>query len=345
MITFLVSDLNRNPLRRLIGRTRGHLPAMQTLTYDRAFRRLQVPGGTLVFTDFDLLTDFELDAAGAIAAAAKAAGPVVRVLNTPSAALERAAMLRHLHSRGLNAVEVTRIEDEKPRRYPVFIRLQGGCERPDTGLLHTEEEYQGALDALRAEGRSLRGRIAVSYEAAPDAAGHFRKFGAFRVGDHIVPQHILRGTGWYVKRSDKTADDAFAEEELAYVRDNPHKDTLLKLFDAAGYQYGRADYTIRNGEVVLFEINSNPSYPNLTRAWKHRSTRHQILMERLDAAFRSIDLAADGRAVPFDLNLAIGHNVSRRRWNPLVSVLWKRRLTAKSKRAAIGWGERAEAAS
>lgn len=335
VITFLVSDLNRNPLGRLIRRTRGRLPRMRILTYDRAFRRLWVPRGTLVFTDFDLLTDFELDAACSIAAAARDAGPEVRVLNDPRFALERAAMHRHLSALGLNPVEVTRVEDEVPRRYPVFIRLQGGCERPDTGLLHDEAAFRAARSALVEAGRPLRGRIAVSFEADPDAQGFYRKYGAFRIGGAIVPQHILRGPHWYVKRAGSGEDADFAAEELAYIRDNPHRERLLELFEAAGHRFGRADYTLRDGRPVLFEINSNPSFPNLTRAWRGGSERHLLLLERLDRAFRSIDCGDGGGRLRFGLNMAIGHNVSRRRWHPVTTALWKRRLAPKDARATV----------
>ena len=335
LITFLVSDLNRNPLRKLIRRAGRRLPPMRTLTYQTAFRRLRVPDGTLVFTDFDLLTDFEMDAAGQIAIAADRAGDRVRTLNSPSRSLERAAMHRHLHASRLNAVQVTRVADEMPTTYPVFIRLQGGCESPDTGLLHDETEYRRACDALLAAGRPLRGRIAVSYEAEPDASGNFRKYGAFRIGDHIIPQHILRRRDWYVKRSNQDHGNDFRREEIDYIRNNPHRDRLMALFQAAGHEFGRMDYTIRGDEIVVFEINSNPSFPDLSKGWRKGSERHALLHDLLQPAFESIS-HGDGRGhVSFALNAAIGHNISRRRWNPIARQLWRLRLTRKSERGIV----------
>jgi len=315
MITFLVSDLNMNPLKKLIRRSGKQLPRMQLTTYDTAFRRLWVPRGTLVFCDFDLLTEFELDAACAIAAAAERAGPEVRILNHPLRATERAAMHRRLHSAGLNPVVVTRVEDEMPRRYPVFIRLQAGCEAPDTGLIANEAEYRAALEALAEAGRPLRGRIAVSYETAPDAEGNFRKYGAFRIGETIVPQHILRASDWYVKRSNTAFTDAFAQEELDFVRENPHREALMTLFDAAGYEFGRADYTIRDGKVVLL----------------------------VHEAFGLIDGPAKSGRVKFKLNVAIGHNVSRRRWWSITRQIWKLRLADKRHRLPV-WPKGAKGA-
>lgn len=335
MITYLVSDLNRNPLSKLIRRSGKQLPRMRIITYDAAFRRLSVPRGTLVFTDFDLLTDYELDAAGSIAAAAATAGPDVRILNHPLRATERAAMHRRLNAAGLNPVVVTRIEDEMPRRYPVFIRLQAGCEAPDTGLIANEAEYRRALAALDAAGRPRRGRIAVSYEAAPDADGNFRKYGAFRIGDRIVPQHILRAPGWYVKKSNTAMTPAFAQEELAFVRDNPHRDALMALFDKAGYEFGRADYTLVDGKLVLFEINSNPSFPDLRQGVRQGSARHLLLAETLHKAFRAIDIPASSGRVRFGLNVAIGHNISRRRWWTVTRQLWKLRLATKRDRDRV----------
>lgn len=343
MITFLVSDLNMNPLKKLIRRSGKQLPRMQLTTYDTAFRRLWVPRGTLVFCDFDLLTEFELDAACAIAAAAERAGPEVRILNHPLRATERAAMHRRLHSAGLNPVVVTRVEDEMPRRYPVFIRLQAGCEAPDTGLIANEAEYRAALEALAEAGRPLRGRIAVSYETAPDAEGNFRKYGAFRIGETIVPQHILRASDWYVKRSNTAFTDAFAQEELDFVRENPHREALMTLFDAAGYEFGRADYTIRDGKVVLFEINSNPSFPDLRRGLKRQSERHEVIHQKVHEAFGLIDGPAKSGRVKFKLNVAIGHNVSRRRWWSITRQIWKLRLADKRHRLPV-WPKGAKGA-
>ena len=332
MITFLVSDMNRNPLRKLLRRAGTRLPKMQIITYQSAFRRLWVPGGTLVFTDFDLLTDYELDAAGTIAAAVGSSG---RILNAPTQALERAQMLRHLHARGLNAVQVTRIEDEMPRRYPVFIRFQGGCERPDTDLLADEAAYNEAVRGLIASGRPLRGRIAVSYETATDSAGFFRKYGAIRIGDHIIPQHILRAPGWYVKRSNSGLDADFAKEELDFIHDNPHRDALIELFDAAGYQFGRADYTLRDGKIVLFEINSNPSFPKLTKYLCKHSERSRDLLEKINEAFQSIDDQTPADRIRFELNMAVGHYVMRQRWSPIIRQLWRQRLVPSDQRAII----------
>lgn len=335
MITFLVSDLNPHPVGRMIRRGRRHFPAMRQITYQTAFRRLRVPDGTLVFTDFDLLTDFELDAVGAIATAAEAAG--ARVLNHPVRALERAAMHKRLHARGLNAVEVTRADDDAaPSRYPVFIRLQGGCEAPDTGLLWNRQDYDATLAAMERAGRPLRGRIAVSFEAAPDEDGYFRKYGAFRIEQHIVPQHILRSRGWHVKRADSPESAAFDAEELTYIEENPHREALLRLLDEAGYQFGRVDYTIRDGTIVLFEVNSNPSFPNLTKAWREGSTRHKVLLARLAEAFETLDEPGGRGHIPFTLNIAIGHNISRGRWNSARRAIWRRFLERKESRPQIG---------
>ena len=49
------------------------------------------------------------------------------------------------------------------------------------------------------------------------------------------------------------------DQHLDYVRTNPHADELRKLFGAANIEYGRIDYTIADGRIQVFEINTNPA--------------------------------------------------------------------------------------
>lgn len=288
MITILTHRRNGHTLARLL-RTAPELKRLvRPLTYQRAFGRLQVPRGPLIFSDFDLLRPVEGDAAAKIAVAAIACGNPV--LNRPGNVLERYRLMRRLRAEGLNPVEALRLDDEcQPSRYPVFLRSEDGWWGPESELIESPDALDAHLADRRRQGVGLKGRLALSFEAQLDAQGYYRKYGAFVIGDAIVPQHILRNTHWNVKSSLGNTDAAFAAEELAYVEENPHAAALRRIAEVAGVEYGRIDYTMMDGKPVVFEINTNPTFPRFKGGKPGREARRHLIRKRLVDAFAAID--------------------------------------------------------
>jgi hypothetical protein len=333
MINILVHELNQHTVDRLLRTAGDQLRDIRKVTYQQAFRRLSVPAGTLIFTDFDYLSGIEMDIVAAMATAATAANPETKILNHPCYACERYALLKRLHARGLNQVEVTRLEDtDRPSRYPVFIRLEDGAWGPDTDLIENEEGFLQALSDLAANGQTSKRRVAVSFEGTQDKDGYFRKYGAFRIGDAIIPQHILRGQDWIVKSRFKTYDEAFLREEFEYVRDNPHRDQLLRICDVGGLQFGRIDYGFSDGVLVVFEINPNPEFPRFIGGNPKRQERRSIILNGLRDAFETVNAPAGNRgSVGFLPPPGRRKFMQVGRWNRAWQLLWKLRLAWKSK--------------
>jgi len=258
--------------------------------YSEVFGRRQAPVGTLIFTDFDHLHTYEVDAAALAQRAVLAVAPGTRVLNRPERVMQRTAMLRHLHMQGLNPVIATRIDTgEVPSRFPVFLREEAGYAGPETELLQDEADYTKALETLVKSGRSLTGRVSLSFEAERDKDGFYRKYGAFIIGDHVIPQHILRSVDWNVKSGNKETDAAFIAEELQYVQNNPHSDALRTMSHLCGIEFGRIDYGIKDGQIVIFEINTNPTFPRFIGGNPDREARRRVIADRIGAAFAEID--------------------------------------------------------
>jgi hypothetical protein len=172
MIIYFVHELNQRPALRLVRTARAQLPPIRIVTYQSAFRALSFPAGTLIFSDFEFLNAFELMAAAEMAEAALRENPSTRILNHPARACERYVLLQRLNAAGLNPTEVTRLEcGARPGRYPVFVRLEDGCWGAETPLLQNEEDLERVLESSGRDGRPMKGRIAVSFEADPDADG------------------------------------------------------------------------------------------------------------------------------------------------------------------------------
>lgn len=296
MINIFLHHNNQATFKRLLKTSKGRLSFLRPITYRQVFRDLSFPQGSMIFTDFDYLSAAAIEAAAGMAKAALSASPDTKILNHPSRACERYELLKRLKSAGISDIEVNRIDSGTlPTRYPVFIRSEDGAFGAETPLLECEADYRQAIDDLRAAGKPSKRRVALSYEGEEGQDGFFRKFGAFRVGDRIVPQHLLYKRHWKVKSSARKHNAAFAAEELTYVRDNPDADLIKHAFQLGDLEFGRIDYSFKNGKPVIFEINTNPIFPRLDRGRDERTERRQIIFDRLVTAFQDVDSAETGR--------------------------------------------------
>ncbi len=287
-------------LCRGLGRS---FTGIRPLSYEEVFYARQAPRGHYLFTDFDRLSAYELECAIAVTDALRAASPDSVILNDPRVVLERVPLLTRLHQLGLNRFTVTRLDaGERPERFPVFVRSEDEARGTETPLLHSPEELEAALLALRQQGRVLKRRIAVEFCAQADDHGWYRKYGVLNIGGAIIPQHILRSRDWHVKLQSSEHDAEFCREELDFFMHNPHRDQLQKIFTIANIDFGRIDYSLVDGCIQTFEINTNPTFPRFDGKTDARATRRELIKQQLIAAFSSLDQRQlSGRAIDFSL--------------------------------------------
>jgi len=174
---------------------------------------------------------------------------------------------------------------ERPRRWPVFLRGANDHDGARTPLLHDAEAWEAALDRLGGPD----GLLAVEFLETRGADGLYRKYSAFRIGDAIVPRHVFFGREWELKHAGHV-DGATVEEELAYVRTNPHERALREVFDLARVEYGRIDYAMRGDRPQVWEINTNPMIMG-PHSFRHpeRKPVHAAVLPKLKEAFEAID--------------------------------------------------------
>ena len=68
--------------------------------------------------------------------------------------------------------------------------------------------------------------------------------------------------------------EAQIRAEARYVAENPHADEIRKIFEIARIDYGRIDYSLKNGQIRVWEINTNPviaAPKNLDGGLRHRT--------------------------------------------------------------------------
>lgn len=262
MITVVVTGAHRDTHQIL--RDNGRVD-LQVRTYQHLLRRSRLPRATYIFTDFDRLSDWELELVSHLYQTLTRQGG--RVLNDPARVRQRFSLLRTLHDRGLNAFNVWRVEDTlRPERFPVFLRLESGHRGPVSELLHDPDAVEQAVEAAMKAGCPRRLLILVEYCAEPVAEGVYRKYAMFRVGNRLVPELSVNERRWWVKHGEQgVAGEAWYAEEEKRAKRNPDEAVLREAFEAGDIEYGRADYGLVKGCPQVYEINTNPMVSRFTR--------------------------------------------------------------------------------
>lgn len=296
MIHFVITKAHHYTHRRL--RHYPDAPAYRVWSYEQLFRSRRLPHGTWIFTDMDRLGYWELELAAHVYRELSAAG--MRVLNDPARVSLRHVMLERLHAAGLNRFAVWQaIGPERPDRYPVFLRTIRAHRGVMTELLETPEALEQAIDKAIADGHPLSDLLIVEYCAKPIREGLFAKFAAFHCGDRIVETIAAHQRHWCAKFGEMgVATQEIYDAEYERIRDNPNADALMQAFEVASIDYGRADYTLIDGQEQVYEINTNPMIAMLkSHPFPRRLESDRLWQQNFVAALKAIDTTEKGTAI------------------------------------------------
>jgi len=259
MIYFAVDELRVPLLAHYLAKEWGCpiRDRMRQITYPELFRTRRLPRGAWVFTALEALTDAELKIVQHMQNAARDAG--LPVLNQAREALRRYELLRLLHERGLNSFCVYRADGPLDSiRFPVFVRVTEEHDGSLTPLLHNRGELRRAMVYLRLRGLRRHQLLVVEFCDTVSADGLYRKYSIFRIGDAYVARHLHIGRDWVTKHRSRVNDQHLLEEEMTYLRDNPHAAWARQVFEMAHTEYGRIDYGMYQGRPQTWEINFTP---------------------------------------------------------------------------------------
>jgi hypothetical protein len=273
-------------------------------SYPELLQIRRLPICTYIFGATDLLAPDEAAWAAMVWTGLRAAGGLV--LNHPLRSLRRYELLRLMRERGVNAFDAYRATEARwPRRYPVFLREldeHGGILTP---LLFSREELEGALAEQVERGLNRDATLIVEFCETGDARGVYRKYSAFVVGTRVVSGHIAFSKNWVTKGMQLFDEDHLLEERQ-YVLSNPHEAALREIFTLANINYGRIDYSLLDGALQVWEINTNPYIMASVIDHPARVPAMECCATQLHDAFRVIDAANEPvRAIP---------NPARRGW-------------------------------
>lgn len=279
---------------------------MRYLLYNDLRHLRQLERGTYIFTDHERLFPPQVQLARQLWSTLSTVRPTLQLVNDPSKVLGRLAFLRRLHEAGINTFRAVRASEPaavlRSLRYPVFAREERAHLGALTPPLHRPEDLLRALRRLRRRGYYRKDLMVVEFCNTADDSGIFRKYSAFRIAGKVVPRHVLFSRHWSLKQPD-LKDPSFEAEHQAYLLTNPHEAEIARIFDLGGFDYGRIDYSLLDGKLQVWEINSNPTVRHLT--------------PRLTAGFEELDdlSGSRGETIPWHVSSELDRSLkwARRR--------------------------------
>jgi hypothetical protein len=297
MIYYLVTPKFEHTIKNYLAFWAKELePRFKIVFYNDVLRARDLPLGTYIFSDLERLLPAETEIATQVWEQLNAAG--AKLLNHPKRTLKRYDLLTMLYEKGRNQFRAVRASDKTtPLKFPVFLREEGEHSGNLTVLLQNRHQVDEALVGAVFRKHQLNTLLLVEYLDTKDANGVFRKFSSFVVGGRVVPCHVDCSRGWVVKDTD-IVDESIMEQELNYVRTNPHREWLEETFRLAGSEYGRIDYR---------EINTNPV---VILTPDHYQEIHmpvkRTFAEHIGPAFEAIDtLAGVEKMVPIRVDASL----------------------------------------
>lgn len=294
MIYYLVTRPHAYTMRTYLDDWGRALADRVTIVpYAEFIGRANPPRGAYIFSDLDRVNAHWLPRLQQRWDDLIDAGTAVNMLNEPLRVKTRLPLLQELHARGINDFDVYPIALNKPptpKRFPVFIREANDHNGPITELIRNQAELVQYLDYCAKAGKLTGTPVLVEFVDTADTSGMYRKYSAFRFGHHIVPAHIVTGRDWVVKLTNSESDARHVAEELDFVESNPHAEELMALFSLANIDYGRIDYSLREGRIQVFEINTNPIIMHRGEGSNpQRKKKRQITAAAIEQALLSLD--------------------------------------------------------
>ncbi len=231
---------------------------VQPLSYEELFQTKRLRPGVYIFADLERLWPDDAERAAKFWQVMNER-PGFSTLNHPTRSLRRYELLRTMYLRGTNRFNVYRLtEHRQPARFPVYLRGENDHDGNRTPRLNDEQELSAAIRQVDQTGRSRENTLITEFYDIADSDGVFHKYSAFCVAGEFVPRHLCFTKHWVVKQPD-LVDAKYLAREREYLETNPHAAELREIFALARIDYGRIDYSLAEGVIQVWEINTNPT--------------------------------------------------------------------------------------
>lgn len=290
MIFFLVTKEYSFPITTYLDTWGKELAGrIRLLPYEDLPKLKKLETGTYIFADIERLNSFQAEKSVHTLDHLNNGKSKIRLLNHPTYSMRRYELLRNLYELGLNRFNTYRLTEARmPQRFPVFIRGENDHNSAITPLIPNSEELIKVIKDILRQKISRENKLITEYCDTSDERGMFRKYSAFIVGDRVIPRHLFFSKNWVIK-GPVIHNDKLYKEEWNYLKMNPHKKQLKEIFRLARIDYGRIDYGILDGNIQVWEINTNPFVMMPPEQYHpERMAAQDFFSQQLKSAFDSI---------------------------------------------------------
>ena len=276
---------------------------VKIIPYEKLSRKNTISQGTYIFSDLDLLNENQLCFIKKIIGQAQKYPESFQILNEPFVSLNRIQLLNKLNECGINSFRCySLIQKPQNVKFPVFIRKGKGHKGKLSDLINDEFELEEKSAEAINEGFQEDDIIISEFIDTADENKIYRKYSAFIVGNTLIPRHIFFSNKWMVKGA-RLTEQFMIEEELEYIKNNPHEKFLHNVFNIAGMRYGRVDYSLKNGCPVIWEINSNPMIASSSSLKKYkRKLIHELFVTQFITIIDELDIHLKNIRLPNPMN-------------------------------------------
>ena len=259
MIYFFVTKAHDYTIKSYIKHWETDLKKeIKLIHYEGLANLRKLDTGTFIFSDIERLTASQASIVNGICQQIRMFSKDSKILNQPRSVLKRFPMLKKLHERGINRYNVFPVPEIPDNlKYPVFLRRSNDHHGPRTSLIKDRDSLKRIILQAAISGINLSeiAQIEFCETICPDR--YYRRYTAFRISDRIIPGQILFSRDWQTKPGEPDNSDHL-QEVKAYQKNNPHEERLREIFDLAGIQYGRIDYSLLDGNPQVWQITTNP---------------------------------------------------------------------------------------
>jgi glutathione synthase/RimK-type ligase-like ATP-grasp enzyme len=197
--------------------------------------------------------------------------------------MRRYEVVNHLRQVGCNCFSLYRPSEllAASIRYPVFLRNEFDHKGPTSALI---SDYDTLVQFVE---EKVSQDVLISEFVDTSTDSLYQKYGAFIVGGEVVARHYFVSDQWNVKSS-SSLTTKILEEEKDYVMNNPHKKVLAEIANSTHIDYGRIDYAFSGENLVVFEINTNPTIID-RKDLKEKFLRRDVTQIFLSHFIRALD--------------------------------------------------------